>query len=95
MRRIICNEIIPQLDTVDIYQVSSSLLEGLLNVTKETWFDENTESILQGLYDTSFPMWLESYRKVLESSLKSYQVPRDDDEHYDLILELIAVSITN
>ena len=59
----------------------------------ETSFDENTTTILNPLFDHTFPEWLKQYSRILSEYKRVQRVNREDDEHYDIMLEIFATCL--
>lgn len=60
-------------------QISLPLLIGLQQLLADTTYDESTSSILQPLFEDTFPLWLKQYSNILRDFSKVYKVNREDD----------------
>lgn len=82
------NEVINKMKQTDPTVIPVSLLLGLNDLIEET---ENS-NLLSGMYDTCFPVWLRMYREKIEfCKRQEYQMGNDD--HYDIIISLISLSV--
>ena len=48
--------------------------------------------MLEGMFEDNFPTWLEAYTKKLDEC-KRMGVKMGNDEHYDAIIQLLAISV--
>lgn len=88
--QVIKQEVITRMKQRDPTTIPVSLIQGLNQLIDET---ENS-SMLTGLYDMCFPVWLRVYSKKIDVH-KKHGTTMDNHEHFDAIIALISVSVKN
>lgn len=81
-------EVINKFRQEDPTEIPRKLLEGL----HELIGGIGSPAMLTGMYDHCFPMWLRAYS---EHRLVDRGSPIGDDDHFDAVIKLVAVSVRN
>lgn len=83
-------EVISKMKQHDPTAIPVGLLRGLHELIE----DSSQRSLLSGLYESSFPQWLRLYNEKIDFC-KKQNTQMGDHDHYDAIIQLISVSVTD
>jgi GGDEF domain-containing protein len=81
-------EVINKMKQFDPTVIPVSLLVGLYEMIEET----DASSMLTGMYDLCFPIWLRLYCEKLDF-FKQMNDQMGNHDHYDAIIKLLAISV--
>jgi len=83
-------EVINRMKQQDPTVIPVSLLKGLHELIEDT----EKPDLVTGMFDSSFPQWLRLYNEKIEFCKKQGQQMGNHD-HFDAIIKLLSVSITD
>lgn len=88
--KILEEEVIKKMKQTDPTVIPVSLLIGLYDLVEDT----EMSSMLTGMYEMCFPVWLRLYCEKLDYCRSIHTVMGNDD-HYDAIICLVSASVKN
>ena len=86
--QVLKNEIINKMKQQDPTLIPVSLLKGLYELIEAS----EISSLLSGMFEMCFPVWLKLYCEKIEFYRKQH-TQMGNHEHFDAIIQLLAVSV--